>query len=50
MYLRIKWAAYGIVAGVLLVAMVYFAKGNLTRATAPVRTWMRRRWCMKSSA
>jgi hypothetical protein len=38
MYLRIKWAAYGIVAGVLLAAMVYLATRNLTRATAPVRT------------
>jgi hypothetical protein len=38
MYLRIKWAAYGIVAGVLLAAMVYLATRNLTRATAPART------------
>ena len=38
MYLRIKWAAYGIVAGVLLAAMVYLATRNITRATAPVRT------------
>jgi hypothetical protein len=37
MYLRIKWAAYGIVAGVLLAAMVYLATRNLTRATAPAR-------------
>src|ERR1035438_231494 len=38
MYVRIKWAAYGIVAGVLLAAIVYLATRNLTRATAPVRT------------
>jgi len=37
MYLRIKWAAYGIVAGVLLAAMVYLATRNLTRETAPAR-------------
>jgi hypothetical protein len=38
MYLRIKWAAYGIVAGVLLAAIVYLATRNLTRETVPVRT------------
>ena len=38
MYLRIKWAAYGIVAGVLLTAMVYLATRNSTRGAAPVRT------------
>ncbi len=38
MLLRIKWAAYGVVAGVLLALIVYLSTRNLTRESAPVKT------------
>jgi hypothetical protein len=36
--LRIKWAAYGAVAGVLLAAIAFFSSRNLAREASPTRT------------
>ena len=36
--LRIRWAAYGIVAGVLLAAVAFLSSRNVTRDASPART------------
>jgi hypothetical protein len=36
--LRIRWAAYGIVAGVLLTAIAFLSSRNVTRDASPART------------
>ena len=36
--LRVRWAAYGVVAGVLLAAIAFLSSRNLTREASPTRT------------
>jgi Protein of unknown function (DUF4230) len=36
--LRVRWAAYGVVAGVLLAAIAFLSSRNLTREASPART------------
>ncbi len=38
MQLRMKWAAYGVLAGVLLAAIAFLSSRNLIRETSPART------------
>ena len=36
--MRVRWAAYGVVAGVLLAAIAFLSSRNLTREASPTRT------------
>jgi hypothetical protein len=38
MEVRIRWAAYGLVAGVVLAAIAFFSTRNITREAPPTRT------------
>jgi hypothetical protein len=38
MYLRMKWAAYGMVAGILLALIFYLSTRTITREAVPVKT------------